>query len=226
MTAQAVLFDMDGLLVDSEPTWYEVESELVAQLGGVWSKEHQERCIGGMIEDGCRYMLELTDSDLPVQTLVTMLLDAIGSRFRASLPLFDGAVDLVDAVRAREVGTGLVSSSYRVLVDAALGWLGPERFDVSVSGDEVVRGKPHPEPYLTACRRLGVEPARTVVIEDSPSGIRSAEAAGCIVVAVPTVTAIEPASRRHVRSSLLEIDADWLVRLPSLARDGAEHVES
>jgi len=214
MMAAAVLFDMDGLLIDSEPVWYDVESEVVTRLGGTWSHEHQAACIGGTLDASCRYILDVTGASVSVEELTSMLLAGMVEHFHAGLPLHEGALELVDAVRDRGVPTALVSSSYRVLVDAALDRIGADRFDIAVVGDEITRGKPHPEPYLTACEKLSVDPARCVAIEDAVTGVQSAEAAGCVVVAVPSVTPIEARPRRPVLSSLTDIDVDWLLALP------------
>lgn len=216
--AAAVLFDMDGLLVDSEPVWYDVERALVERLGGTWGPEHQAACIGGTLDASCRYIAELTGTDRGVDELADEMLAAMVTRFEEALPLHDGALELLDAVRSRGVPTGLVSSSYRVLVDAVVRRLGAERFDVTVAGDEVARGKPDPVPYLRACERLGVDPRRVVVLEDAMSGVNAAEAAGCVVVAVPSVALIEAAPGRHVVPSLTNVDPDWLVGLPQSAR--------
>jgi HAD superfamily hydrolase (TIGR01509 family) len=217
---------MDGILVDSEPVWYDVEAALVERLGGVWGKQHQAQCIGGTVDATCRYIIELTGSNRTPDEIRAELLTAMAQHFTESLVIHDGALDLVDAVRARGAGTALVTSSYRALVEPALGWLGRDRFDVTVTGDEVTRGKPDPEPYRSACEALGVAPARTVVLEDALSGVRSAEAAGCCVVAVPSVAPIPATPRRRVIGSVREIDPDWLLDLPSsLAGDGPEHVE-
>ena len=212
--AAAVLFDMDGLLIDSEPVWYDVESEVVSRLGGVWSHEHQAACIGGTLAASCRYILELTGSPVSVEELTRMLLDGMVEHFHAGLPLHEGALQLVDSVRARGVPTALVSSSYRLLVDAALDRIGRDRFDVAVVGDEITHGKPHPEPYLTACEKLSVDPAMSVALEDAVTGVQSAQAAGCVVVAVPSVAPIDPAPRRAVIPALRDIDVDWLLALP------------
>jgi HAD superfamily hydrolase (TIGR01509 family) len=211
----AVLFDMDGLLVDSEPVWYEVESAIVARLGGTWTRADQAACIGGTIAASSRYILERTGKLVSVEALSDEMVDAMVTRFRRELPLHDGALALLDVLRDRDVPVGLVSSSYRRLVDAALDSLGADRFAVTVAGDEVAHGKPHPEPYLTACARLGVNPAHTVVLEDAVTGVTAAEAAGCVVIAVPSVAAIAPGPRRHVVSSLDSIDPDWLMGLAS-----------
>jgi HAD superfamily hydrolase (TIGR01509 family) len=216
MTAAAVLFDMDGLLVDSEPLWYAVEEAAVMRMGGTWGPEHQIALVGGTLDASCRYMIELTGASVAVDELSDLLVADMAAAFRRGAPpLHDGALELIDGVRAAGVRTGLVSSSYRVIVDAALDLLGPERFDVSIAGDEVERGKPDPEPYRAACHRLGVAAAETVVLEDAVSGVMSAEAAGCVVVAVPSVAAIAATSRRPVVPRLADVDVDWLLSLPN-----------
>jgi HAD superfamily hydrolase (TIGR01509 family) len=209
----AVLFDMDGLLVDSEPVWYQVESAVVARLGGSWTPADQAACLGGTMAASARYIIDRTGTSATADELSDEMIDEMVTRFRHALPLHEGAIDLLDALRDRDVPLGLVSSSYRRLIEAALAGLGGDRFAVTVAGDEVKHGKPHAEPYLTACERLGVDPARTVVLEDAVNGVTSAEAAGCLVVAVPSVAPIDTAPRRFVVPSLTSIDPDWLVGL-------------
>lgn len=213
MTADAVLFDLDGLLIDSEPVWYDVEYAVVTRLGGHWSPADQEACIGGTMDASARYMIEVAGARGSIPDICDELIEEMERRFRTDLPLHAGAVELVDAVRAAGVPTALVSSSYRRLIDAALDRLGHHRFDVTVAGDEVTHGKPDPEPYLTGCKRLGVDPRRTVVVEDAINGVRSAEAAGCVVAVVPSVAEIEPAPGRFVIRKLTEIDPGWLLDL-------------
>jgi HAD superfamily hydrolase (TIGR01509 family) len=215
--AQAVLFDMDGLLVDTEPLWTIAEIELADKLGGRWGDDIKAAVVGTRLDVSVPTILRHYGAE-PTQVAVAestaFLLDRMVELFAADLPVHDGALELIDAVRARGVATALVSSSFRVLVDAALRILGQERFDIVLGGDEVQHGKPHPEPYLTACSRLSVEPGRSVVLEDAMSGVRSAEAAGCSVVAVPFVAPIEPAPGRHVVAALTDVDPDWLLGLP------------
>jgi HAD superfamily hydrolase (TIGR01509 family) len=211
----AVLFDMDGVLVDSEPVWFEVETALVEGMGGTWSREDQAKCIGGTVDWFCRYVIELTGSARTPDDVQEEVLASMAARFTDALTIHDGALELVDAVRERGARTALVTSSYRVLVDPALHWLGAHRFDAVITGDEVRSGKPHPEPYLTACRAVGVDPSAAVVVEDSSSGVRSALAAGCAVVVVPSVAPIEPGDGRHVVDSVRSIDPEWLLGLTS-----------
>ena len=134
--------------------------------------------------------------------------------FAEDLAPMPGALDLLAALRAEGVPLALVSSSYRVLVDAVLAQL-DVRFDLVLAGDEVRHAKPHPEPYTTACAGLGAAPGGAVVLEDSPAGIQSAEAAGCAVVAVPSVPGVTPAPgpRRWVVDSLKQVAVDDLRRL-------------
>jgi HAD superfamily hydrolase (TIGR01509 family) len=213
LTADAVLFDLDGLLIDSEPVWYEIEAAMVERLGGTWSLEHQANCVGGTMTDSCAYIVELTGSDVDPALLAQELLGEMARRFTEHLPLHDGALELLDAVAARGVPIGLVTSSYHALVDPALAALGRHRFDVVVTGEDVTRGKPDPEPYVTACERLGVDPRRTVVLEDAPFGVIAAEAAGCRVVAVPSVAHIDATPTRTVVESLADVEVEWLLRL-------------
>ena len=212
----AVLFDMDGLLVDSEPLWTIGEIELAQHLGGTWSDELKTAVIGTRLDTAIATILEWYDAPRGPAEVA----DARAGRrvrmeelYHSELPVMPGAIELVDAVRRAGVPTALVSSSYRVLVDAALDTLGRDRFDVTVAGDEVGAGKPDPEPYLAACERLGVKPADAVVLEDAISGVRSAEAAGCVAVAVPWIGSIEATPRRPVLASLTEIKVDWLLSL-------------
>ncbi|HEX3899159.1 MAG TPA: HAD family phosphatase [Mycobacteriales bacterium] len=215
---RAVLFDMDGLLVDSEPLWTIGEIELAAHLGGTWSDELKAAIIGTRLDTAIATILEWYDAprgQAEVESAMGFLLDRMVELYRRDLPLMPGAVELIDSVRAAGAATALVSSSYRVLVDAVLAVIGADRFDTSVAGDEVGQGKPDPEPYLTACKQLAVKPSEAVVLEDAISGVRSAEAAGCQVVAVPWIAPIDPAPGRYVVATLSEITADWLLSVGS-----------
>jgi len=134
-----------------------------------------------------------------------LLLDRMREPLRQAA-VMPGVLDFLAELEAAGIPRALVSSSYRVLVDAALDGLAPITFNAVVVGDEVAHHKPHPEPYLLAAARLGVDPADCVALEDSPSGANSASAAGCMVIAVPSVAVIEPLDRRVVVKSVADID--------------------
>ncbi|MDN3355245.1 HAD family phosphatase [Actinomadura sp. DC4] len=210
---QAVLFDMDGLLVDSERLWFETEAEIMAELGRTWGPEDQETLVGGSIGRTVAYMLSLTGPVAEPEEVARRLLAGMTERLRANVPLMPGAKELLDEVREAGVPSALVSSTNRALMEYALDGIGRDRFTVTVAGDEVENTKPHPEPYLTAARLLSVEARGCVALEDSPNGTESATAAGCHVVAVPSVVPIPEAPGRTVVTSLRDVD---LARLRSL----------
>ena len=211
---RAVLFDMDGLLVDSEPVWSVAEAEIMDWLGGPWNLEIKSRLIGRRVDEACALFVEIAGrDDVAPAEVERRLVARMCELFRADLPLLPGAVELVDAVREAGLATALVSSSYRALIDAALESIGAHRFDVTIGGDEVVRSKPDPEPYATAAARLGLHPADCVVLEDSVTGARSGEAAGCPVVVVPNVVAVPPAPGRAVVPSLTDVTVAALAEL-------------
>jgi HAD superfamily hydrolase (TIGR01509 family) len=202
----ALLVDMDGLLVDTEPSWTVAEVELASQLGGEFTPDVKAAIVGTRLEVAVPTMLRwygAPTDHATVERTATWLLRRMVELFAEPPALLPGTRELLTAAREAGVPLALVSSSYRVLVDAVLAH-GAGLFDTTLAGDEVEHGKPHPEPYLTAAARLGVDPAKCVVLEDSPSGVASGEAAGCAVVAVPSVPGVsfEPGPRRLVRASL------------------------
>ena len=214
---EAVLFDMDGLLVDSEPMWTTAEVELAERLGGSWDDVIKAEVVGTRLDVSVPRILRYYDvepTDAAVDEARSFLLDRMVELFATELPVHAGALELIDALNTRGVPTALVSSSYRALVDAALTALTGHDFKLTLAGDEVRHGKPDPEPYLTACAALDVAPERTVVLEDSRSGVESAEAAGCAVLVVPFVAPVEPGPRRWVLPTLAGLDVDWLLGLP------------
>jgi HAD superfamily hydrolase (TIGR01509 family) len=202
----AVLWDMDGLLVDSEPLWTVAEEELAAELGGTWSEELKARIVGTRLDVAIPTILTFYGRPTGPEDVAwasSWLLARMVQLFEAGPVLLPGVADLLRSVEAAGVPMALVSSSYRVLVDAVLrSGLGP--FALTLAGDEVVHGKPDPEPYLTAAARLGVAPADCVVLEDSAAGVLAGESAGCAVVAVPSVPGVSfaPGPRRLVLPSL------------------------
>jgi len=202
---RAVFFDMDGLLVDTEKVWLEIETEVVARLGGRWGPEHQTHLIGGSMERTVDYMLAVTGADVRAGTVRDWMVSGMIRRLSGGVEVLPGALELLDALRDEGVPVALVTSSLREIADAVLKGVGRDRFDVIVTADDVLRTKPDPEPYLTAAGVLGVEPVHCVVLEDSPTGVAAATAAGCAVVAVPSLLPVDPAPGRLVVSSLTEV---------------------
>jgi HAD superfamily hydrolase (TIGR01509 family) len=207
---QAVLFDMDGLLIDSEPQWLAAETATVEQLGGVWGSQQNHDLHGTNLPVAADYMIRYTRSRLTRHEVMRLLSHHFAIELSRGVGFQRGAVELLEALAATEVRVGLVTSSIRVHAEVVLGHLPDRYFDVTVTADDVAMLKPHPMPYLTALESLQVAAGRTVVLEDSPPGVAAAEAAGCHVVAVPSVTVIEPAPRRTVVGSLADVDVGLL----------------
>jgi HAD superfamily hydrolase (TIGR01509 family) len=213
----AVLWDMDGTLLDSEKLWDIPLYEYAEKLGGTLSLETRERMVGTNVPTTMRLLF----ADIGIEPTDADLLDGaawISRRteevFRAGLPWRPGAAEALRAVRASGVPMALVTSTERALTEVALDTIGRDLFDVTVCGDEVDGlNKPLPEPYLKAARLLGVDPARCVAIEDSPTGVAAAVAAGCTVLVVPCDVEVEAGERRIFRDSLVGVDLDVLKAL-------------
>ncbi|MFF2367327.1 MULTISPECIES: HAD family hydrolase [unclassified Streptomyces] len=214
---QAVLLDMDGTLVDTEGFWWDVEVAVFAALGHALDESWRHVVVGGPMTRSAGFLIEATGADITLPELSVLLNDGFEDRIGHSLPLMPGAARLLAELAAHEIPTALVSASHRRIIDRVLGAIGSHFFALTVAGDEVERTKPFPDPYLLAAARLGAEPARCAVIEDTSTGVASAEAAGCQVVAVPSVAPIAPAARRTVVNSLEEVDLPFLHRLMTKA---------
>ena len=181
----AVVFDLDGVIIDSEELWDEVREGLARERGGRWSARAQADMMGMSSREWSAYMHERIGLSEPPEEINAEVVRRMLERYRRELPLIPGAVEAVERLAARWP-LGLASSSNRELIDAALEVAGLSRyFRVTVSSEEVERGKPAPDVYLEAASRLGVTPERCAAIEDSQNGIRSAKAAGMRVIAIP-----------------------------------------
>jgi HAD superfamily hydrolase (TIGR01509 family) len=210
---QAVLFDMDGTLVDTEPYWIAAEYALVEAHGGVWTDEHAHALVGNALLTSAEYIREHGPVDLEPPEIVERLLDEVVRAAEADMPWRPGALALLAVLHERHVPCALVTMSYRRLADTVVSLLEPGAFATVVTGDQVLDGKPHPEAYLTAAAELGVDPARCVAIEDSPTGIASAQAAGCVVVAIPHAVPIGAGDAWTIVGSLTELTVDRLEEL-------------
>lgn len=209
---------MDGTLVDTEPYWIEVEYALVEEFGGSWSLEHALNLVGNDLLVSAAYIRDHGGVDLPPDEIVERLLDGVIARIEQAVPWRPGAVELLAQLGEAGVPCALVTMSYERFVAPVLAALPEGSFAAVVTGDGVTVGKPHPEPYLTAAALLGVEPSSCVAIEDSNTGAKSAEAAGCAVLVVPNHVPVLEGDRRVFRDSLVGQDAaslqDLLAGLP------------
>jgi HAD superfamily hydrolase (TIGR01509 family) len=182
---QAVVFDLDGVIVDSEPVWEEVRRAYVADHGGRWRPDTQRRLMGMSTPEWAEYLGSELGVDQPPSEVARGVVEQMAERYHRSLPLMPGAVDAVRRMAAR-FPLGLASSSPRSLIDRVLAEADlAGAFKTTLSTEEVARGKPAPDVYLTVASRLGVDPAHCLAVEDSSNGLRSAAAAGMTVVAVP-----------------------------------------
>jgi HAD superfamily hydrolase (TIGR01509 family) len=180
-----VVFDLDGVLIDSEQLWDEVREQLARERGGRWSEQAQADMMGMSSTEWSRYMHDVIGLAESPEEINAEVVRRLLARYRESLPLLPGAVEAVERL-AERWPLGLASSSNREVIDAVLELAGiAGYFRATVSSEEVEHGKPAPDVYLEAARRLGVDPSSCAAIEDSRNGIRSAHAAGMRVIAIP-----------------------------------------
>jgi len=193
---------MDGLLVDTEPLWFETEADVMARLGAPWTKQDQEQLLGGSMDNTVGYLLARATRPVPPADVARWMTEGMLRRAaEGRVVVRPGARELLNEVAATGIPYALVTGSQRPFTDAVLASTG-FRFPVTVTGDDVARTKPEPEPYLLAAKLLDADPEQCVALEDSPNGVASATSAGCLVVAVPTLLPIPPAPRRLVVPSL------------------------
>ncbi|MES9602483.1 HAD-IA family hydrolase [Actinomadura sp. NPDC000929] len=185
MSVQAIVFDLDGVLIDSEPVWEEVRRGYVAERGGRWLPDTQDRLMGMSTEEWAGYIAADLVDGVTAEEVAYEVVDRMSQRYADGPPLLPGAEDAVRRM-AEYRPLGLASSSPRALIDLALGHLGVDGlFLATVSTEEVERGKPAPDGYLTVAARMEVAARDCVAVEDSGNGLRSAHAAGMAVIAVP-----------------------------------------
>ena len=181
----AVFFDQDGVLVDSEGAWDAARRAIVAENGGCWKDEATRAMMGMSAPEWSRYLRDELGVELEPEAISDRVVARLLAGYERSLPLLPGAVEAVRRIAGRWP-VGLASSANREVIDAVLAGSGLAGvFGATVSGEEVEHGKPAPDIYLEAARRLGVDPARSAAVEDSTNGLRSAAAAGMLVVALP-----------------------------------------
>jgi HAD superfamily hydrolase (TIGR01509 family) len=210
----AVLFDMDGTLVDSEKVWSVGLEELATHYGGTLSADARRRMIGTSMSETMDILhADIGRPELDTSTSVTWLERRVAELFADGLSWRPGARELLDEVYAAGVPIALVTATRRHLVDVALATIGTHYFSAVVAGDEVDETKPHPAPYLTAAALVGADIVGCVAIEDSPNGVASALAAGCVVLAVPCEVDLSDVDGVTVVGSLADVDLAYLRKL-------------
>jgi HAD superfamily hydrolase (TIGR01509 family) len=210
---RAVLWDMGGTLVDTEPYWINAEHEIVEAHGGRWSDEFAHELVGKDLMVSAQFIRDNSPITWEPERVIEELLIRVIAQVREHVPWRPGARELLESLREQGVPSALVTMSWRSFAEAVLDALPDGSFAVVVTGDEVERGKPHPEPYLRAADLLGVSPSDCVALEDSPTGVASAVAAGVPTVAIPHVVAVPEQPGAVQVSSLAGIGVTELAEL-------------
>jgi len=209
----AVLWDMDGTLVDTEPYWIASEHQLVAEHGIAWSDADAHSLVGFDLLAAAHELRNRGGVTLDPQAVVEYLLAHVIARCAEGLPWRPGAPELLAGCVAAGIPNVMVTMSWRSLADAVIGAAPAGSFTASITGDEVTNGKPDPDPYLAAAAALGVDPSACLAIEDSPTGVASALAAGCVTLGVPHVVSLPTSAGLTIVDSLTGIDVDALRRI-------------
>jgi len=202
-TLEAVLFDMDGTLINSEPYWLICETALMARFSHRWTDQDQAFCIGGPLPKVGAYMSELAGGAESAAYFEVELVRMVAEKFTHGLEFMPGARELIDNLALSEIPMALVSASPRLLVDSAIALLPKGTFITSVSSQDVRVSKPDPESYLLAATRLGVDIKNCLVLEDSKTGIDAGLSSGAVVIGIPHIITYPPTPRLHLRRDLV-----------------------
>lgn len=209
----AVLWDMDGTLVDTEPYWMAAETPLVESYGGTWSHEQALQMVGLGLEDAAR-ILQGEGVRMDTAAIVQHLTDdVLTSLAREGVPFRPGARALLQSLKDAGVKTALVTMSMRRMAQTVVDLIDFDAFDTVIAGDDVTRPKPYPDPYLQACEQLGVDATETVAIEDSPNGLRAAVASGAVTVGVPLMVSLAGVGAHELWPTLESRDVEDIAAL-------------
>jgi HAD superfamily hydrolase (TIGR01509 family) len=209
----AILFDMDGTLVDTEPYWLISETELMADYDYAWTVQDQGNCLGGPLSKVGEYMYPLSGFRESPEFFTNALVARMAEKLKAGVSLMEGAQEILELCMNLDIPIALVSASPRILVDAATSDIKNVQFGISVSADDVQRVKPDPEGYIKAAEFLGVEIEKCLILEDSANGVKSAQASGAWVIAIPHLVPISESERVVTVTSVGELSLDFLSNL-------------
>ena len=212
---EAVFFDMDGLMVDSEPEWLLSETEVTASFGYKWLEQDQVACLGGPLTTVGQYMFDRCGQQQSPEYFTQTLIDTQVARMRLNTPTMPGALELLQELQSHGIKTALVSASPRNIVDAVLDNLGHDLFPFSISSDDVVRTKPDPEGYLKAATISGADISNCLILEDSLTGMNAAIASGAYLIGVPHLVTMDESERVRVIKSLEQLSFSTLSKLKS-----------
>ncbi len=207
----AILFDMDGTIIDSEPLWLQAEIQVMAELGCHWDEQDQINCLGGPMERTEKYMQDRSGNVKPYGYFGQRLNEVMKLKFVKDLVLIPNALELITKSKEAGLKTALVTASGRELMNSALTRFPENSFDIAISRDDVANSKPHPEPYLMAAERLKVKIDECLVLEDSMTGVRAGLDSGAQVVAISHIISITTEKNLRVISNLSEITFKQLV---------------
>lgn len=202
---KAVLWDMDGTLIDSEPYWMRSEGAFAASHNASWSEQDGLDLVGMSLYDSSKIIKDKVGSNLEPEQIIDQLTDSVASQLKQEILWRPGAKELLLLLRKKKIKTALVTMSMNRMAKQVADAIGFDAFDVIVAGDDVSRGKPDPEPYLKAAALLGVKPQECVAFEDSISGLRSAEAAGTKAVGIPNIVEIPSQPGRIIWPTLVGV---------------------
>ena len=207
---QAVLFDMDGLFIDSEPEWHAAESEMMRSNGYDWTPEDQLRCLGGPLQRVTEYMSECLNGVKTPEQLGDLIVEEMKRRMSGKVSLMPGALEFSRELNKAQISQALVSASPRLIVDAVLIGMDEKYFLHSVAAGDIERTKPFPDPYLHAAKLLGVDIEDCLIFEDSPTGLTAAKASGAFVVGIPHLVEVPEEPRLKIIESFNVVSIESL----------------
>ena len=208
----AVLWDMDGTLINSEPYWLLAEHELMARYGHTWTDADQEHCLGGPLPKVGLHMSKLAKGKESPDYFAEELVRLVAEQFTKGLDFIPGALPLVQSLASERVPMALVSASPRILVNSAVSLLPHNTFGCTISSQDVTNNKPDPECYLLAAEQLGVDITRCVVLEDSRTGITSGLASGAVVIGIPSLHSFPKTHNLTIRKNLIDLSLDEMLQ--------------